>query len=81
MDLSTASAAAPTDGSGPTWSVTVCQNKPYMLTIALTAAVVGPIIFTLPGIQINDQAGTVPITITEYPPPARRSRTAPPTAC
>jgi hypothetical protein len=30
----------------------------------------GPIIFTLPGIQVNQTPGTVPITITEYNAPA-----------
>jgi hypothetical protein len=41
-------------------------------TIAPRAGAIGqvlsPIIFTLPGIQVNETPGTVPLTITEFPP-------------
>ena len=34
-----------------------------------SGAVIAPIIFTVPGIQVNETPGTVPITVTEFPPP------------
>src|SRR3954452_23999863 len=73
MDISTAlTLPQPVYPTGGTWTVSVASDT---LTIkpasGNTITVTSPIIFTLPGIQINDTPGTVPLTITEfYPSPA-----------
>src|SRR3954470_5526955 len=71
-DLSTATSLPnPTyDTTGPWIVATSADTVTIRPKAGASGLVTSPIIVTLPGIVVNETAGTVPITITEYYPAA-----------
>jgi YVTN family beta-propeller protein len=74
LDISTAPNLPP-----PTYDTTIpwtIQTEGSTITIEPASGSIGtvtsPIVFVLPGIQVNETPGTIPITITEFPPPPAR---------
>ena len=70
-DISTStSLPSPTYDTSSPWSITTSGSTIAIAPVSGASGMVStPVTFTLPAIQVDETPGTVPITITEVPPP------------